>query len=229
MILPPRPPPPPAPPPPPPAARAPRPRRSGGPTQNTARGRTALIALIALAALSAPGCREERIVSRKGMLSGLPGAQTGGIPDVRNITQADVLRTPESGIRQTLPDGTVVLHAKSVQQLMTHIVNTMQNDEEGLFTQQVLSQMTRNEFIVRGYEPREAYKELVRRQRDVFRLFNAMPFGERTPGVYMESIGRNEFRLRLPRSSWGDLQWTGMDVVFENGNYRLRWFTDRSI
>lgn len=189
----------------------------------------ALLVLTALTALTAPACREERIISRKGMLSSLPGAQTGGIPDARNITQADILRTPDAGIRQTLPDDTVVLYAKSVQHLMTHIVNTMQNDEEELFTQQVLSKATRDEFVVRGYDPNEAYKEIVRRQRDVFRLFNAMPFGERTPGVYMESIGRNEFRIRLPKSSWGDLKWTGIDAVFENGSYRLRWFTDRSI
>jgi hypothetical protein len=194
-----------------------------------ARARAARLAAFTAVLLALPGCTEERIVSRKGMLSSLPGAQTGGIPDVRNITQADVLRTPESGIRQTLPDDTVVLYAKSIQQLMTHIVNTMQNGEEELFTQQVLSKATRDEFVVRGYDPKEAYKEIVRRQRDVFRLFNAMPFGERTPGVYMESIGRNEFRIRLPKSSWGDLQWTGIDTVFENGSYRLRWFTDRSI
>lgn len=194
-----------------------------------ARARAARLAAFTAVLLALPGCTEERIISRKGMLSSLPGAQTGGIPDVRNITQADVLRTPESGIRQTLPDDTVVLYAKSIQQLMTHIVNTMQNGEEELFTQQVLSKATRDEFVVRGYDPKEAYKEIVRRQRDVFRLFNAMPFGERTPGVYMESIGRNEFRIRLPKSSWGDLQWTGIDTVFENGSYRLRWFTDRSI
>lgn len=191
--------------------------------------RAAIVAGIAVMALPLGACREEHIVSRKGMLSSLPGAQTGGIPDSRNITQAAILRTPEDGIRQTLPDGTVILYAKSVQHLMTHIVNTIQNGEDELFTQQVLSKATRDEFIVRGYDPKEAYKEIVRRQRDVFRLFNTMPFGERTPGIYMESVGRNEFRIRLPRSSWGELKWTGIDTVFENGGYRLRWFTDRSI
>lgn len=205
----------------------PRPAHPAPPTRRSART-AALIALTAAILLALPACREERIVSRKGMLSSLPGAQTGGIPDARNITQADVLRTPQSGIRQTLPDDTVVLYAKSIQHLMTHIVNTMQNGEQELFTQQVLSKATRNEFVVRGYDPKEAYKEIVRRQRDVFRLFNAMPFGERTPGVYMESIGRNEFRIRLPKSSWGDLKWTGIDAVFEDGSYRLRWFTDRA-
>lgn len=196
------------------------------PARRSARAAPVLTLIAALLLL--PACTEERIVSRKGLLSSLPGAQTGGIPDARNITRADILRTPTGGLRQEQEDGTVVLYAKSVQHLMTHIVYTMQNDEPELFVQQVLSTKTRNEFIHRGYDPAEAFHELVRRQRDVFRLFNTMPFGENTPGLRLQSVGRNEFRLRLPRESWGELKWTGIDVVFEDGNYRLRWFTDRS-
>src|SRR5512138_2970938 len=99
--------------------------------------RHAARALLAAAlGLAAAGCVEERIVSRKGLLSSLPGAQTGGIPDARNITRADVLRTPADGIRQEHEDGSFTLHAKSVQHLMSHIVQTVQNDEAELFTQQ---------------------------------------------------------------------------------------------
>ncbi len=199
--------------------------RTGQPTRRPARPTLALL-LIAIATL--PACQEERIVSRKGLLSSLPGAQTGGIPDGRNISRADILRTPTGGLRHATEDGSFILYAKSVQHLMTHIVSTMQNNEADLFVEQVLSKKTRDEFIHRGYDPAEAFHELVRRQRDVFRLFNTMPFGENTPGLRLQSVGRNEFRLRLPRESWGELKWTGIDVVFEEGNYRLRWFTDRS-
>lgn len=196
-----------------------------------ARARTAVRCLVlgvAALGLTTPGCVEERVVSRKGLLTSLPGAQTGGIPDGRNITRADILRTPIDGIRQKHEDGSVILYAKSVQHLMSHIVQTVQNDEAELFTQQVLSSKTRQEFVVRGYDPTEAYKEIVRRRRDVFRLFNTMPFGERTPGLFLQPLAeRNQFRLRLPKSSWGDLRWTGIDVVFEDGNYRLLWFTER--
>lgn len=186
---------------------------------------TAAVALCVLFLLAA--CTEERIVSRRGLLSSLPGAETR-IPDNRSVHRPDLLRTPESGIRETLEDGeTVVLHAKSVRHLMAHIVATMQNGEEELFVEQVLSRKTRDEFVFRGYDPAEAHRELVRRQRDVFKLFNVMPFGEQTPGLFLEKIGPNEFRLQIPRSSFGDLKWTGIDAVFEDGNYRLRWFVGR--
>lgn len=180
-----------------------------------------LIALAAAAALS--GCVEERVVSRKGLLSSLPGAQTQ-IPDDRATVRPDVLRPPTSGIREVRQDDTVVLHAKSVQHLMSHIVSTIQNDEKDLFVEQVLSRQTRDEFRVRGFDPGTAFDEVVRRQRDVFKLFNTMPFGENTPGIYPQTIGRNEFRLQVPRSSRSGLKWYGFDVVFEDGNYRLRWF-----
>jgi hypothetical protein len=48
--------------------------------------------------------------------------------------------------------------------------------------------------------------------------------GEYTPGLFLETIGRNVFQLKLPRANNEKLYWIGLDVVFENGNYRLRWF-----
>jgi hypothetical protein len=172
------------------------------------------------------GCGEQRIVGRRGLLSSVPGAQSQ-IPDTRVVARADVLRTPEGGIRQEREDGTVVLHAKTVHHLITHIVQAIQNNEEDLFVQQILCEQTLEEFRIRRVDPALGFQELVRRQRDAFRLFNAMPFGEGTPGLYMEPTGTNQFRLALPRSSWAELEWVGIDVVFERGNYKLRWFVNR--
>lgn len=200
-------------------------RRAAGRAPRPPRVRVAVV-LAALCLTGAAGCREERIISRKGLLSSLPGAQSG-IPDGRTVRQSELLRTPRDGIRQTDEAGEVTLYARSVQHLMSHIVSTMQNEERDLFTEQVLSKKTRDEFRIRGHDPATAYDEIVRRQRDVFRLFNVMPFGEHTPGVFLRPNGPNEFRLQIPRSSFGDLKWTGIDVVFEDGNYRLRWFTGR--
>lgn len=192
------------------------------PTRPTGRPiRTALMLVPALIVLA--GCMEERVVSRKGLLSSLPGAQTQ-IPDQRTTRRPDVLRPPSGGIREVLDDDTIILHAKSVQHLMSHIVSAIQNNEKELFVEQILSRQTRDEFRIRGYDPGTAFDEAVRRQRDVFKLFNSMPFGENTPGIHLQSIGRNEFRLEVPRSSRRGLKWTGIDVVFEQGNYHLRWF-----
>lgn len=191
-----------------------------------ARPHRTLIA-VAAAALLAPGCVEQRVVSVKGLLVGLPGAETQMPVGARVAAKPDVLRTPQSGIREEHEDGTVVLHAITIQHLMTHIVHAIQNDESDLFVEQILCEQTLDEFKQRGVDPHLGFDEVVRRQRDVFKLFNAMPFGEATPGLFVQTIGRNEFRLAVPRSGAGDLRWIGIDTVFERGNYRLRWFVPR--
>ncbi len=185
--------------------------------------RKAAMAIVAAGTLLG-GCVEERIVSAKGLLIGLPGAETK-LPSGNNTTQrAELLKTPEVGLREEREDGTVILHAKTFQHLMSHIVHAIQHDEEELFVEQILSSATLEEFRMRRVDPALGFREIVRRQRDVFRLFNAIPFGENTPGLYLKPLGSNTFRLALPRSGYGDLKWIGIDAVFENGNYRLRWF-----
>ena len=76
----------------------------------------------------------------------------------------------------------------------------------------------------RGLDPGLAFDELVRRQRDVGRLFYFMPVGEFTPGVDYRTIGKNVFRVKLPRQTHDGLYWIGLDVIFEDYNYKLRWF-----
>lgn len=189
--------------------------------------RATLAGVLACALMTSAGCIEERIVSAKGLLIGLPGAESKLPGGARTTPRAAALATPASGIREELEDGTVILHAKSIQHLMTHIVHAIQNDEEDLFAEQILCDQTLEEFRQRRVDPRLGFREVVRRQRDVFKLFNAMPFGESTPGLFLETIGRNEFRLAIPRSGVGDLKWVGIDAVYERGNYRLRWFVNR--
>jgi hypothetical protein len=86
----------------------------------------------------------------------------------------------------------------------------------------MLSTVTKQEFHDRGFDPVEAHREMVRRQKDIRALFQAMPAGEFTPGVLMQNVGRNTFRLAIK----GDphLRWSFIDVVLEQGNYKLRWF-----
>ncbi len=177
-------------------------------------------------ALPIGGCRYERVISRTSILSGLDGSESA-IP-AKRPTQAlpDFLRTPDEGIRIEHDDGTITLYSKSVRQLMAHITATIQNDERDLFVEQVLSSITKEEFHERGLDPGLAFDELANRQRDIFRMFYYMPMGEYTPGLFLETIGRNVFRLKLPRANNESLYWIGLDVVFEKGNYRLRWFVD---
>ncbi len=175
--------------------------------------------------LTLSGCTYEKIVSQSGLLVGLQGAESQIPAKRRGKAAPDVLRTPDQGIRiENEEDGTVTLYAKSVRQLMIHITTTLDKDEKDLFVQQVLSQRTKDEFHERGLDPGLAFDELKKHERDIGRLFYFMQMGEYTPGLFLQTISRNTFRLKLPRTTHESLYWIGLDVVFEQGNYRLRWF-----
>ena len=76
-------------------------------------------------------------------------------------------------------------------------------------------------------DPGACFDELVRRKDDVVALFNAMPAGEYTPGVYVRNLGPKSERIEVEGLAAKDLSWTGMDVVMEKGNWKLRWFVGR--
>lgn len=187
--------------------------------------RYALIIAIAMTGLILlPGCQYERIVSHSGLLVGLEGAESQIPPKRQSRPLPEFLRTPEEGIRVEDEDGNVTLYSKSIRHLMAHMTTTIAEGEKDLFLEQLLSQRTKDEFHERGLDPGLAFDELVRRQRDVGRLFYFMPVGEFTPGVDFRTIGKNVFRVRLPRQMHEGLYWIGLDVTFEDYNYKLRWF-----
>jgi hypothetical protein len=183
-----------------------------------------LVTVIAAGLLSVPGCTQElsREPVGKPMLAGLQGG--GGFRALQNPDEDGQPGGIPAGSprRETAEDGTVTLRSPTVADLMRHILETIAGDEEDLFTEQVLSSVTKSEFVERGFDPKEAFRELARRQDDVRALFRAMPVGEYTPGVMMRQVGRNTFRLGVK----GDpgLRWSFMDVVLERGRYTLRWF-----
>jgi len=190
--------------------------------------RTSIICMSALfgVALSVymSGCTYERVVSRSSILSGIEGAESK-IPEKKAARPLpDFLRTPDEGIRVVDEDGSVTLYSKSIRQLMAQITSTLQNGERELFVEQVLSQRTKDEFYERGLDPGMAFDELLKHYRDIGRLFYFMPMGEYTPGLYLETVGKNTFRLKISRIRNESLYWIGIDTVFEENNYRLRWF-----
>lgn len=179
---------------------------------------------LAMSAIIPGACTYEREVRRNSVLSKLQEAQQGNLTPVEPRTVHPVFALPQGQIRVEDEQGNITLYAKSVRHLMDHIISTIENDERDLFVDQVLSTITRDEFTQRGLDPGLAFDELKARRRDVYRVFHFMPFGEGTPGLYLESIDQNIFRLAVSRSGHKDLYWIGIDIVFERGNYKLRWF-----
>ena len=163
-------------------------------------------------------------VSRKGLLTKLANQQDGihETPDPTSINA--IFAVPGGNIRTEDQDGNVTLYAKSIKHLMNHIIYALENDERDLFTQQILSQITIDEFTARDLDPGIAFDQLVKHKRDVYKMFRYIPMGESTPGIYIEPVGKNLFRLAISRAGRSQLLWIGIDVSFEHTNYKLRWF-----
>ncbi|MEM1329183.1 MAG: hypothetical protein AAGG07_01345 [Planctomycetota bacterium] len=174
------------------------------------------------------GCAEpeERVVALRGPLAGLPGANAGGNVALQESASSGVDPTavPEGGLRREREDGTVELRAVSPRHLMTHVFQTVRDGERDLFVEQVLSERTKKEFRERGFEPALAFDELVRRREDVFKLFARLPYGENTPGALWTRLGERTYRLKATGMAGRGLRWNFMDAVYEDGNWRLRWF-----
>lgn len=186
-------------------------------------GAARIAALGVWCAVALGGCVEERVVSNRPFLSGVPGAVTGRpVTPIAGAMPADAA-TGDELVKET-PDGERVLIAKTGRQLMIHIYNTLDDNDAALFVDQVLSERTKQEFYQRGFEPAEAFKELRRRREDVDALFAAMPMGEQTPGVILRKVGERAVRMEVDGMAARGLSWRWMDMVLEGGNYRLRWF-----
>jgi hypothetical protein len=186
-------------------------------------------ALAFICGLMPGGCKpEEKVVSYKPFFSGLEGVQTRE-PEVARpqpglasggdteITQDDLIIKND--------DGSTTLVARSGMQLMAHIRRLLAENDADLFASQVLSETTRDEYLQRRLDPREAFKTLKEREKDILLLFARMPMGEHSPTVIVEQLGRNFFRVRVTGDARKGLgRYSGMDMVMERGNWKLRWF-----
>lgn len=180
----------------------------------------------ALGLVGAAGC-ETRYVRYNPPLANLPGAKTG----VQPVYGEDlaVLASPMSKDTTAEPvlknaDGTKTLVSRNARDLMFHIATTMREDDEKTFTEQVLSEATRDEFYQRGHDPAWAFRELKRRRVDVEQVFKALPQGDLTPGVRYEVVGQNVFRVRQHYLDPKEYPWVGFDMKLEGSNWKLRWF-----
>ncbi len=185
-------------------------------------------AALGFAVLSAAAC-EERIIYNRPFLGALPGAETSMPVSKYPKGYKDPTAIPDDQLVVKQQDGSVgELRARTARHLMMHIYNTLMNSQEKVFVEQVLSERTRSEYYQRGIHPREAFKTLQEHAGDVLTLFDRMPMGESTPGLFLEPVGGGVQRLRLQGLGAKDLYWVGFDMVMEKGNYRLVWFVPGS-
>jgi len=176
------------------------------------------------------GCAETRVVHWNPPLARLEGASAGrSIVDGRRMRTVDPATAVQQGELRTVDDaGRVILRARTSRHLMIHIYNTLQSNDADLFVDQVLSAITREEYIERGLNPRRAFLDLKRQERAILSLFNLMPAGESTPGVTWRNVGRvgrtSIVRVEASGPVTQGYDLTYMDMALENGSWRLRWF-----
>ena len=124
-------------------------------------------------------------------------------------------------LRITHADESVTLIIRSPRHLMIHILETIKNGEDELFLEQVLSEQTKDEYYRRDRNPVEALEYVKKNMREIEEFFLTMPAGERTPGTFMEQIGRNTFRLQPPGVELQNMKYSTLDMVLEDGMFRL--------
>lgn len=142
-------------------------------------------------------------------------------PDPATINPDAGTRGESLGLRRNNPDGSVTLFARSPADVMYHLMTTLDAKEHDLLLDQVIADQTKAEYRRRGRDPREAVDFLAKRRSDIAALFATFPMGDQTPGVRMDSIGRNAFRLSAPVAMAQELRLHSFDVVIERGNFRL--------
>lgn len=167
---------------------------------------------------------EEKVVQYHPFLAGLPGAETQAVTTGPRGEYIDPTIVPGNKIEEKKEDGSRTLVAKTGQHLMVHIFNCVARDDAHTFVDQVLSNMTRQEYYGRGQDPARAFEILKERKAEMVKLFRAMPSGESTPGVLSDGVGGGVRRFVVTGKAAQGLSWIGIDMVMEKGNWRLRWF-----
>lgn len=188
----------------------------------------AALAACAMVSCAMVSCETEtRVIYNRPMLAGLPGAETSTPVSRHPKGYHDPTYLPDEELVVVQGDGpgeATLLRARTARHLMRHIYSTLMNNQEELFVDQVLSEQTRREYYQHGMNPREAFQTLRERAGDVLTLFDRMPMGESTPGLFLQPVGGGVQRLRVQGLAARDLRWVGFDMVMEQGNWRLVWF-----
>lgn len=167
---------------------------------------------------------ETKETAKNPFFTGMDGASGPGLANAAKPRIRDPRYLAPEQQRETAEDGSVTLRAKGPRHLMRHIFETLRNGERELFTEQVLSQATKDEFVRNGREPGEAFDMLAEDIEAIDRLFARMPMAENAPNARLERVGPGIHRLRLVRGVGRDLKWQGFDMITEGGFEKLLWF-----
>lgn len=175
--------------------------------------------------LSLPACRpEEKILHYKPFFSNIEGAKFGEQAPVnanRGYVDPTVAAENKSVIEN--PDGSKVLIAKSPQQMISHMVRCLDENEDKLFIEQVLSQKTKDHYKDMHKDPMELVEKLKASRKELAKTLGRMPLGEHSPTVILEQPGDKTWIIKVTGAAAKDLQYTRLWTRLEDGNWRFMW------
>lgn len=186
-----------------------------------------IASLLAGACLWLSACEYEKVQNEGGIEAALKASSPNAsdwdylLAAGSNLDERKLTDEESATLRRINDDGSITLISRTPSAVMYHLTTTLRNREYDLLLEQVLSEKTRSEYNKRATDPMEAVMYLAKRQEDIQALFAAMPLGDQTPGVLIENIGPNQFRLSPPTAISQDLRFTKFDVIIEQREFRL--------
>lgn len=186
-------------------------------------------ALLVVTVGGAGGCeREANVVRYKPFFTGITGAEVtrgvGAQPVNANDGYIDPTRLPsDAKLVIENPDGSKTLVAKSLRHMMGHLERCLDEGDDDLLMDQVISEKTKEHYRSQGKDPQEIMRFLKRNRRDIAKLFARMPMGEYTPTVILEQPGDKMWVVRLTGAAARDMKFTKLWARLEEGNWRFVW------
>lgn len=181
------------------------------------------------AALFTLGCqREENVVRYKPFFTGITGAEVtrgaGAVPVNPDLGHIDPTKLPaDAKLIVENPDGSKTLIAKSLRHMMGHLERCLDEGEDELLMDQVISEKTKQQYRSEGKDPQQIIRFLKRNRKDIAKLFSRMPMGEYTPTVILEQPGDKMWAIRLTGAAARDMKFTKVWARLEEGHWRFVW------
>lgn len=188
------------------------------------------------------GCAtEQKVVAVRGGLQNMPGAVSNikvEKPDGPGPTSAgawshlqarfdqehpDLTIDPENPTRAVSRDDPtkVVLLLYSPKYLITNLRDTIEAGEWMLIQDQLLSQMAKDELRSQLLDPLDEVRRIARNRRAILALLETMPDADQTPGLFLQNMGKNVFRLEAPGNGALELKFTRVDMTIEDNQFKL--------
>lgn len=156
------------------------------------------------------------------MLEGVPGAVRPG----EDAPPPDSYPAPTDVAIDSLiqkEGSTETLVSLRPRHVMIHLSLRLNEGKDDLVYDQLVSDVTKQQFISDGKDPREISRWLQENYDDMMILFARMPAAELSPGVIMEPAGRNQFRLKLTGTMGRGIRFNELWVQKVGRSWKFVW------